>query len=64
MFTPRYEKYEEIRSAAEEFDTEKLDSIFAVMEEYSIPDAEADRWGRIKSAYEQLDYSVIGTLLS
>ena len=55
--------YTEIRRAAEGYDTERLDALFGMMEEYSIPEDEKTRWYEIRAAYEQFDYPLILSLL-
>jgi len=42
--------YEEINSAAARNDLDTLESIFAEMEEYSMPEQERDRWEQLKEA--------------
>ena len=51
--------YGELRQAAEEYDTERLDSIFAEMEGFSLPAGEKERFEKLKDAYAQLDYEGI-----
>ncbi|MCR4591475.1 MAG: response regulator [Lachnospiraceae bacterium] len=55
--------YGEMEEAADDFDTEQLDTIFNIMEEYSIPDDEKSLWNEIRNAYEQLDYTAIADLI-
>ncbi len=55
--------YREIKAAAEEMDTGRLDEIFDRMEEYAVPEEEAERWKKIRTAYDQFDYSDIVALL-
>ncbi len=55
--------YTEIRSAAEEYDTDRLDAIFSTMENYSLPSTEEERFNKIKNAYRQLEYEEILTIL-
>ncbi len=54
---------EEIRSAAEEMDTERLETIFAEMESYRIPEARSELYGKLKDAAVQFDYDAILALL-
>ena len=54
--------YEELRSAAEEMDCDRLEAIFAGMENYRMP--EADLWKRLKHASEQYEYDTILALLA
>ena len=62
---PEYLKniYSDIGKAIEEFDTDKLDTIFGLMSGYSLPAGEKERWEKIKSAYEQFDYQSMNDLL-
>ena len=53
------EIYGKIRTAAGEYDTEKLDEIFETMKGYSLPLSEEERFNKIKNAYGQLDYELI-----
>ena len=55
--------YEEIKSAAEDMDSDRLDSIFEEMGEYRIPEAEEKLWKQIKSAADRFDYEEIQSLL-
>ena len=55
--------YEEIKSAAEEMDSDRLDSIFKEIGEYRIPAAEEKLWKQIKSAADKFDYETIQSLL-
>ena len=55
--------YSEIRAAAEALDCDMLDSIFAEMDAFRIPDKEAEIWKRIKESTEKFDYEdIIKTL--
>lgn len=54
---------EEIGSAAEDMDCERLDSIFSEMEEYSIPDESRQLYGKLKEASERYEYRTILKLL-
>lgn len=53
------EVYERIRQAAEDMDCDKLEDIFAEMEEYRIPQQASELWGRLKEASGQFDYDAI-----
>ncbi len=58
------EVYEEIRNAADDFDCDRLEGIFTEMEEYRIPDAESERFGKLKKAAGLFDYEQILSLLN
>ena len=51
--------YEELRAAAEEMDSDRLDDIFAEMEEYRIPETEAKLYQKLKQAADHFDYETI-----
>ncbi len=53
----------EIRSAADDMDCERLQSIFTEMKEYRIPDSEAGLWQSLKEAADNYDYDVILTII-
>ena len=55
--------YDDLRAAAEEYDTEQIDTVFELLSGYSIPENEEERIEKLRSAYEELDYSQILTLL-
>ena len=55
--------YEEIKAAAEEMDSDRLDTIFEEIGEYSIPATEEKLWKQIKSAADKFDYETIQSLL-
>lgn len=55
--------YEEMRAAAEEMDCDSLEAVFAEMEEYRIPEQEAQRWAQLKAAAQQFAYDDIVKLL-
>ena len=55
---------EEIGSAAEDMDCERLDSIFSEMEGYSIPDESRQLYGKLKEASERYEYRTILRLLN
>lgn len=55
---------EEIGSAAEDMDCERLDGIFSEMEGYSIPDESRQLYGKLKEASERYEYRTILRLLN
>ncbi len=55
--------YAELWSAAEDMDCDRLEGIFAEMENYRIPVKEASLWNLLKKASEQYDYEKILSLL-
>ncbi len=57
------EVYGEIRAAAEDYNTDRLDTIFDVMKKYSIPSGEKERWDQLLSAYERFDYQAVLSLI-
>ena len=56
--------YEEIKSAAEEMDSDRLEAIFEEMGEYQIPESEEKIWKQLKSAADRFDYESIQSLLT
>ena len=50
------EVYKEIKSAAGDYDTNRLDSLFEELSEYSLPEDEKELWDKLKKAYEEFDY--------
>jgi HPt (histidine-containing phosphotransfer) domain-containing protein len=56
--------YEEIRTAAEDMDCDRLEDIFTEMEEYSMPAQEKEKWKQLKSAAGQFAYDTIIQLLT
>lgn len=56
--------YAKIKMAAEDMDCDQLEGIFAEMEEYDIPEAEASLYESLKSAAAQFDYETILKLLA
>ena len=56
--------YGKIRMAADDMDCDQLEGIFAEMEEYDIPEAEASLFESLKSATAQFDYETILKLLA
>lgn len=55
--------YEELRAAAEEMDCDRLEDIFAEMEEYRIPEQDDELYRALKLAAEHFDYETILSLL-
>ena len=55
--------YEELRTAAEEMDCDRLDDIFAEMDAYRIPAQEAELYKKLRQAAEHFDYEGILSLL-
>lgn len=56
--------YEEVLSAALDWDCERLDSIFAEMEDYRIPEEDEDLYEKLRDATEKYEYREIVRLLS
>ena len=55
--------YDEILSAAEDMDCDRLEQIFNEMEVYRIPENEAELFNRLKDASDAFDYDSIISLL-
>ncbi len=55
--------YEEIRSAADDMDCDRLQAIFKEMEDYRIPDSEARLWKELIKASDQYDYDGVLSLI-
>ncbi len=55
--------YEEIRAAAEDMDCDRLEEIFAEIEDYRITGDDAEKWKRIKTAADQFAYDRIIAIL-
>ncbi len=55
--------YEELKAAAEDMDCDRLQDILNEMDEYSFPEAERDRWRKIKEAVGNFDYEMIEKIL-
>jgi CheY-like chemotaxis protein/HPt (histidine-containing phosphotransfer) domain-containing protein len=55
--------YNEILSAAEDMDCDRLEQIFNEMERYRIPENEAELFNRLKDASDAFDYDSIISLL-
>ena len=58
------EVFEEIRTAAEEMDFDRMEGVFEEMDAYSIPQKDAELYEKLKDAYSQYDYDGIVSLLS
>ncbi len=56
--------FEELRAAAEEMDCDRLEEIFAEMEEYRIPAKDAELYRKLKQAAEYFEYETILSLLN
>ncbi|MCR5775564.1 MAG: response regulator [Lachnospiraceae bacterium] len=56
--------YEEVRSAAEEMEIERLESIFKEMEAYHIPESDRELWDQLMEATREYDYDKITSLIS
>ncbi len=54
---------EEIRSAAEDMDCDRLEDIFGEMDAYRIPEAQSELYGKLKEAAAMFDYEGILALL-
>ncbi|MCR4787783.1 MAG: response regulator [Lachnospiraceae bacterium] len=57
------EVFEEIRSAAEDMDCDRLESVFEEMADFRIPDSDVDLYEKLKSAAGMFDYDSITELL-
>lgn len=51
--------FEEIGSAAEDMDCNRLERIFTEMKDYSIPEADRDLYEKLKDASQEYDYDTI-----
>jgi CheY-like chemotaxis protein len=58
------EVYSQIKEAAQDMDCETLEDILAEMEEYSIPENDAELYGKVKAAIGNYDYDGIAELLA
>ena len=56
--------YEELLAAAEEMDSDRLEEIIAEMDDYRIPETEAELYKKIKQAVEHFEYETILSLLN
>ena len=54
--------YEEIKAAAQDFDSDTLDTVFQEMDDYTIPDEEAERFEEMRERAEMFDYDGILSL--
>ena len=57
------EVYEGIRGAAEDMDSDTIQDILTEMENYRIPESEAEVWRKIKDAAAKYDYKSLLALL-
>ena len=55
--------YGDILDAATNYDTDRLDTIFELLKEYTVPDEDRELFEKIKAAYEQFDYPAVVSLL-
>ena len=55
--------FDDIRTAADDMDCDRLESIFEEMSGYSIPEAERELFSKVKSAADDFDYDAILELL-
>ena len=56
--------YEEVKASAEANDAESIEAVFAEIEDYRIPDSDAELCQKIRSAAGNSDFEAILTLLS
>ena len=56
--------YEEVKASAEANDAESIEAVFAEIEDYRIPDSDAELCQKIRSAAENSDFEAILALLS
>ena len=56
--------YEELYSAADDMDCDRLKMIFKEMEAYRIPEGDAELWQKLSDASEKYDYEMITELLN
>ncbi len=56
--------FEELRSAAEDMDADRLEDIIAEMEAYRIPKTQEKKYEKLKNAVAQLNYEAITALLA
>lgn len=57
------EVFSELSKAADDMDCDRLESIFAEMEEYRVPDKDAALWKKLRDAAQNYDYGYILELL-
>ena len=55
--------WEELRSAADEMDGDRLEAVFDEMEAYRIPEEQSELYGKLKDSTSRLDYEAILKLL-
>ena len=55
--------FEELRSAADDMDCDRLFGIFKEMEEYRIPQKDNELWKKLKCASDNYDYDAVIQLL-
>ncbi len=58
------EVFSELRSAAEDMDCNKLQSIFEEMNAYNVPEADAALWEKLREASDGYDYDAVVSLLA
>ena len=58
------EAYSELRDAACEMDSDRIDEILDRMASYTIPDGDIDRFNSIRNAAREFDYDAITSLVS
>ena len=58
------EVFEEIKSAADDMDSERLEDILSELSDYKIPSDKAELWAKISEAVARYDYDSILELLS
>ena len=58
------EAFEAMKDVASNFDYDSLMYIIQSLEEYKIPEAEAERYKKIKAAASKLDWTTINELLN
>ncbi|MCR5402397.1 MAG: response regulator [Butyrivibrio sp.] len=56
--------YNDIKSAAEDMDSDRLDELFARMDEYSVPDEEKAFFKKLRENADNFDYSAVADALS
>ncbi len=55
--------FDSVKEAALQQDCDMLDAIFEELEEYAMPETEAERWEKIQNAYKVFDYDLIVDLV-
>lgn len=56
--------YVRLKDAAEAMDCDVLEEVFNEMEAYSIPEADTERWNKLKEASDLFDYDAIVNILN